>query len=315
MADRLSDPTTTGSPGPAADGPTRRPSLALDLARTARPKQWLKNILVFAAPGAAGTLTRAGTFGRALATFALFCMAASGTYFLNDAADVEADRLHPTKRFRPIAAGRLPAGWARVVGGGLLLASIGLSALVTMRLTAVTAAYVAITLAYTFWLKEEAVLDIAGVAAGFILRAIAGGVATGVVLSDWFLIVTSFGSLFMVSGKRYAEHVGLGEGRAGHRATLAQYSLAYLRYVRSVSSSVAIAGYCLWAFEKASASGHNAIWFQLSIAPFVLGILRYALILDGGGGGAPEEVILGDRSIQVLGVAWAVLFGVGVYVH
>jgi decaprenyl-phosphate phosphoribosyltransferase len=120
----------------------------------------------------------------------------------------------------------------------------------------------------------------------------------------------------VVGGKRYAEHVGLGEDRENHRTTLGQYSIGYLRYVRSVSSAVAIAGYCLWAFEKASPSGHTvagAIWYQLSIAPFVLALLRYSLVLEAGGGGAPEDVVLGDRTLQLLGAAWVLSFALGVY--
>ncbi|HET6793999.1 MAG TPA: decaprenyl-phosphate phosphoribosyltransferase [Acidimicrobiales bacterium] len=283
------------------------------LVRTARPRQWIKNVLVFAAPGAAGVLLHSGVFGRSVAAFFLFCAASSGTYFLNDAVDVAADRLHPVKRNRPIAAGVVPLPMAWFMAGLLMAASIGLSALLAPTMVAVTGAYVLTTIAYSLRLKHEPILDIGAVAAGFVLRAIAGGVATGVALSDWFLIVASFGSLFMVVGKRHAEHVGLGEGRAGHRATLAAYSLGYLRYVRSVSSSVAIAGYCLWAFEKAKPAGHAGFWFELSIAPFVLAMLRYALVIDAGEGGAPEDVVLGDRVIQALGAAWLTCFALGVY--
>jgi decaprenyl-phosphate phosphoribosyltransferase len=300
------------------DGPPARtaPSLAA-LLRTARPRQWLKNILVFAAPGAAGVLLHGGILGRAVATFALFCTASAGTYFLNDALDAETDRHHPQKRSRPVAAGIIPAPTALAIGVTLMAAAVGLSALVSARLVIVVAAYVAISgVAYSLWLKGQPVLDIGAVAGGFILRAIAGGVATNVALSDWFLIVASFGSLFLVGGKRYAEHVGLGEEGHHHRATLASYSLSYLRYVRSFSSAVAVAGYCLWAFEKAGSGGHTApgaIWYQLSIAPFVLAVLRYALVLETGAGGAPEDVILGDRVLQTLGAAWLLLFALGVY--
>jgi decaprenyl-phosphate phosphoribosyltransferase len=281
--------------------------------RTARPRQWVKNVLVFAAPGAAGVLGHSGPLLRTLAAFGIFCVAASGTYFVNDGLDYDADRLHPTKRHRPVAAGVIPVNLALAIGVGLLAAGIGLAFLVKAQLALVVAIYVAITFAYSMWLKNEAVVDLAAVASGFVLRAIAGGVAAGVVLSNWFLIVASFGSLFMVAGKRHAEHLDLGESREDHRATLGQYSLAYLRYIRSVASAVAIAGYCVWAFEKAAAAGHGAIWFQLSIAPFVIAILRYALLLDAGKGGAPEEIVLGDRPIEVMGVAWVFLFALGVY--
>jgi decaprenyl-phosphate phosphoribosyltransferase len=178
--------------------------------------------------------------------------------------------------------------------------------------TGLLALYAVITLSYSLWLKEIAVVDLAAVASGFVLRAISGGVAADVPISDWFLIVASFGSLFMVAGKRHAEHLDLREGRGSHRATLEEYSLGFLGYVRSVSSGIAITAYCLWAFEKADLADVPVL-FQLSIIPFVLAILRYALLLDAGRGGAPEEVVLGDRHLQVLGLVWVGLFAAGVY--
>ncbi|HZU73062.1 MAG TPA: decaprenyl-phosphate phosphoribosyltransferase [Acidimicrobiales bacterium] len=287
--------------------------LLVDLVQTARPKQWIKNVLVFAAPGAAGVLGHARPLERAAAAFAIFCAVSAGTYFFNDTLDAAADRQHPRKSRRPIAAGRVTVPAALAVGTLLTAAGIGASAALSSQMVAVTGAYAAITIAYSLRLKHEPVLDMGALASGFVLRAVAGGVATGVPLSNWFIIVASFGSLFMVGGKRHAEHVELGEARAGHRPILGDYSLGYLRYVRSVSSAVAIAGYCLWAFEKAAAPGAVALWFELSIAPFVLAILRYALVIDTGGGGAPEEVVLADRTIQLLGLAWVLLFGLGVY--
>jgi decaprenyl-phosphate phosphoribosyltransferase len=287
---------------------------ALGLLRTARPKQWVKNILVLAAPGAAGLLTHVHPLLVTLGTLGIFCLVSSGAYLINDARDVEADRLHPVKSQRPVAAGAIsaPAAWA--TGIGFLGSGIGLSfALAGPDLTSVVGAYVAITLAYSLWLKHEAVLDLAAVAAGFLLRAVAGGVAVGVPLSHWFLIVASFGSLFMVAGKRSAEHQELGLGRGAHRATLGTYSLGFLRYVRSLSSAVAIAAYCLWAFEKAGPAGHAAVWFEVSIAPFVVAILRYALALEAGQGGAPEDVVLGDPALLILGLLWVLFFALGVY--
>jgi decaprenyl-phosphate phosphoribosyltransferase len=170
---------------------------------------------------------------------------------------------------------------------------------------------VAVTLSYAIWLKHEPVLDIAAVAAGFVFRAIAGGVATDVVLSDWFLIVAGAGSLFIVTGKRHAEQVELGSDSLAHRSTLGAYSTAYLSYVRAVASGVMITAYCLWAFESASATG-DATWFRLSIVPLVIAVLRYALVIERGGGGAPEEVVLSDRVLQILGALWAITFLLGV---
>src|SRR4051794_14056591 len=283
------------------------------LVRTARPKQWVKNVLVFAAPAAAGVLDEGDVLLKTCVPFVAFCLAASGAYFLNDASDAAADRLHPTKRFRPVAAGELSVNQARVIGGIFIAAALLVAAPINDgKLTGLIAAYLAVTISYSLWLKHEPVIDIAAVAAGFVLRAIAGGVATGVPLSDWFLIVAGAGSLFMVTGKRHAEQVELGDASQSHRSTLADYSDAYLRYVRAVSSAVLLTGYCLWAFENASATG-DTTWFRLSIVPFVLAVLRYALVIEQGGGGAPEEVVLADRVIQILGVLWIVSFALGVH--
>lgn len=293
-----------------------RATLLGGLLRTARPRQWIKNVLVFAAPGAAGVVLDAGTLGPVVATFAAWCLLSSGTYFLNDAADAAADRHHPRKRHRPVAAGLVPVGLATAVGATCVLLAIG-SPLVwgTPGVALVLGAYGAITVAYSLWLKHQPVIDLAAVASGFVLRAISGGVAADVPISTWFLLVASFGSLFMVAGKRHAEHVDLTDGaaRAAHRSTLDAYSPAFLRYIRTVTSAVAIAAYCLWAFERAEVVGSVEIAFQLSIIPFVLGIFRYALLLDAGRGGAPEDVVLSDRTLQVLGLAWVAAFAVGVH--
>jgi decaprenyl-phosphate phosphoribosyltransferase len=283
------------------------------LLKTARPKQWIKNVLVFAVPAAAGVLTEADAMFKSIVAFVAFCLAASATYLLNDAADAEADRLHPTKRSRPIAAGDLDVRVARSVAVGLIVVALAITAPINDgKLAAVVAGYVLVTLSYTLWLKHEPVIDLVAVASGFVFRAIAGGVATDVRLSDWFLIVAGAGSLFIVTGKRHAEQVELGSASHGHRATLAQYSTAYLGFVRAVSAGVMITAYCLWAFENATHTG-DTTWFRLSIVPLVIGVLRYAFVVEQGGGGAPEEVVLSDRVLQIVGVLWAVTFLLGVH--
>jgi decaprenyl-phosphate phosphoribosyltransferase len=282
------------------------------IVRTARPKQWIKNVLVFAAPAAAGVLNQADAIAQTLVAFVAFCLAASATYLLNDAADEVADRLHPTKRHRPIAAGHLSPSTARGVAVALIVVACAITAPINDgKLTAVVAAYLAVTLSYTLWLKHEPVIDLVAVAAGFVFRAIAGGVATDVPLSDWFLIVAGAGSLFIVTGKRHAEQVELGSDSHGHRSTLGEYSTAYLGFVRSVAAGVMITAYCLWAFENADQTGDTS-WFRLSIVPFVIGVLRYALVIEQGGGGAPEEVVLSDRVLLVVGALWILTFLLGV---
>jgi decaprenyl-phosphate phosphoribosyltransferase len=280
----------------------------------ARPKQWLKNVLVFVAPGAAGVLTQRDELVATIVAFVAFCLASSGTYLLNDAADVESDRSHDTKRFRPIAAGDLPVGAARGLGVGLLVAGLALAAVGGSVQTAlVVLGYVVLTTCYSLWLKHIAVIDMAAIAAGFMLRAVAGAVAADVPISDWFFIVASAASVFVVAGKRHAERLELGDRAGEIRPTLAAYTDSYLAYVRSVASGVAILAYCLWAFEEGHLEPDAAVVYQLSILPFVLGVLRYAMLLDAGEGGAPEEVVLSDRPLQVIGVLWVVVFGVAVY--
>jgi decaprenyl-phosphate phosphoribosyltransferase len=280
--------------------------------RLARPKQWVKNVLVIAAPGAAGVLSEPTAIWRTFIAFVCFCLAASGTYYINDALDAEADRNHPTKRNRPVASGAITVRAAITGGIILLVASIALSFAARWQLALVIGGYLVLTVVYSAWLKHEAVLDLACVAAGFVLRTIAGGVAVGVAISPWFLIVAGSASLFMVTGKRHAELVELGDLAGGHRRSLDLYSRAYLSYVRAVASSVTILAYCLWAFEKSSTDG-NPLWFELSIVPFVLGILRYALLLEQGKGGAPEDLVLSDRVLLAMGALWVIFFGIAVH--
>ena len=300
----------------AATAAPRRP-LGRALLVEARPKQWVKNLLVFAAPGAAGVLGHAKPFLQSVAAFGCFCLAAAGTYFLNDASDVAADRLHPKKRLRPIAAGEIPVPLARALGVAFIVCAAVAGTAVDWHLGVVLACYVALTTAYSLWLKHVPVVEVVGVAAGFVLRSIAGGAATGVPISNWFFIVASFGSLFMVVGKRRAEMTEMGDTAATFRPSLASYSRDYLIQLQTMSAGVVLVAYCLWAFEKAQKAvehGASAPWFQLSIVPFALAIFRYSLLVDTGHGGAPEDVMLADRTLQMMALVWAALFAAGVYV-
>jgi len=293
-------------------------SVAGGLVRDARPRQWAKNLLVFAAPGAAGVLDRAGPLTDAVIAFGAFCMAASGTYLLNDVADREADARHPTKRNRPIAAGVVPPTLATVVGVLAIVGGVALGLVADVDLAVTVAIYVAVTTAYSHWLKHIVILDVVAIASGFVLRAIGGAAATGVPVSDWFFIVTSFGSLFVVVGKRQGEVGDLAEEEEGLalgdvRRTLEEYTGSYLAFLRTVSVAVMAVAYCVWAFEAAAFDAGSVPWFELSIVPFVVAVLRYALVLDQGGGGAPEEVFFRDRPLQVAGLAWALVYGSAVY--
>jgi decaprenyl-phosphate phosphoribosyltransferase len=315
--------TTSAEAVDRPDEPSPQPappsSLAGGLIRVARPRQWVKNLLVVVAPGAAGVLLHWSVLWHAAAAFGIFCVAASGTYFLNDAIDAPADRLHPTKRSRPVATGVVPVRLAIGIGVVLMAVATALGGwLAGWHLALVMAIYVLVNVAYCLALKNEPILDLAAVSAGFVLRAVAGGVATGVALSNWFLIVTSFGSLLIVTGKRSGEKQLLSDQDTDHvavRQTLGFYTPSFLRAVRTLSATVTVTAYCLWAFERAVElhPGHDPIWFQLTIVPFTIALLHVLRLLDSGAGAAPEELALRDHRLQIYGLCWIALFAIGVY--
>jgi decaprenyl-phosphate phosphoribosyltransferase len=279
------------------------------LLRALRPKQWTKNLLVVAAPLAAGDLAEPGVLGPTVLAFVAFCTASSAIYLVNDSADVEADRLHPRKRFRPIAAGELSIRTALVASAVLFVVSLLLAVATNAEFVALLVTYVAVNIAYSLRLKHEPVLDLALVAAGFLMRAVAGGLAAGIPISDSFLMVAGFGSLFIVAGKRYSELHTLGS-EAGTRRSLVRYTDSYLRFVWSIAAAVTITAYSLWAFENAAPSG--VPWHTLSIIPFVIGLLRYAVDIDAGKAAEPEDIVWGDRLLQGIGVVWVVVLSLGV---
>jgi decaprenyl-phosphate phosphoribosyltransferase len=282
--------------------------------REARPKQWAKNVLVFAAPGAAGVLNEWSALWQTLVVFVALCMAASGTYYWNDILDVEADRAHPRKRLRPVASGAVSIISARIVGTILLLGGIALAFVPDWRSGVAVVIYVVLTVSYSARLKHEAVLDLMAVAAGFVIRAIAGAEASGVEMSTWFLLCASFGALFIVTGMRYAELRDAGDTVGVTRVALTEYSLGFLRIVLSVSLAATLVAYCTWAFATKEISGSTWPFYELSIIPMLGALLRYLLVLEQGQGAAPEDVFAADRMLQGMGVAWVLVFGLGVYV-
>jgi decaprenyl-phosphate phosphoribosyltransferase len=163
------------------------------------------------------------------------------------------------------------------------------------------------------WGKHEPVLDLCAVAAGFVIRAIGGAIAIDVPITRWFYMVASFGSLLVVTGKRSGEQHRLSNHGGSGRRVLDHYTPTFLAQVRSTAAAALILAYCLMAFEKADELGGQVPWFELSIAPFILGVLRYAMLLDAGRGEDPEDIVLEDRPIQLMGLAWVVLFAVGTY--
>ena len=291
-----------------------RPTLAAGVLRAARPRQWSKNLLVLAAPLLSGRATEPEVLAQAGLAFTAFCLAASGVYLVNDARDVAEDRAHPTKRHRPVAAGVVPLTTAYAVGALLQVAALAVALVSGPPLVLVVALYLALTLAYSWWLKHEPVLDIAIIATGFLLRAVAGGAAAGIELSQWFLLSATFGSLFMAAGKRYAEARLEPVGAGPVRRSLAGYTPTYLRFVWTMSAGLLIMTYGLWAFELGDAAATGSVLFVVSMAPFVLAVLRYAVAIDAGTAGEPEDIALRDRVLQALALIWLVTVAAAVYV-
>ncbi|MEV5235413.1 decaprenyl-phosphate phosphoribosyltransferase [Streptomyces pseudogriseolus] len=294
--------------------PPARGGLLTGLLRTARPKQWVKNVLVAAAPAAAGDLFTGHALTRLALVFTLFTACAAAVYLVNDARDAEADRAHPVKCRRPVAAGQVPVPVAYAAGITLgVLAPAAAALLCPPELAALLAGYLVMQLAYCVSLKHVLVVDLAVVTAGFVMRATAGGLALGIPLSRWFLITTGFGALFMVAAKRYSEAVQLAGNNGATRALLTEYTTGYLRFVWQLAAGVAVLGYCLWALEEGGVPHTSVLpWRQLSVVAFVLAVLRYAVFADRGTAGEPEDVVLGDRALALIGLVWAAMYALAV---
>ncbi|WP_327728097.1 decaprenyl-phosphate phosphoribosyltransferase [Streptomyces sp. NBC_00487] len=291
-----------------------RAGLARGLLRTARPRQWIKNTLVLAAPAAAGELFTRRALTQLPLVFVLFTACAAAVYLVNDARDAEADRAHPVKRHRPVAAGQVPVPVAYGVGGALaVLATLAAAWLCPPYTSALLTAYLGLQLAYCVSLKHVLVVDLAVVTTGFLMRAMIGGLALGIPLSRWFLITTGFGALFMVAAKRYSEAVQLADRAGATRALLTEYTAGYLRFVWQLAAGVAVLAYCLWALEEGGVPTTGILpWRQLSMVAFVLAVLRYAVFADRGTAGEPEDVILRDRALTLIGVMWLTMYGLAV---
>ncbi len=287
------------------------------LVSAARPGQWVKNGLIVVAPAAAGTLTHADVLRHTIVAFVAFCLVASAGYILNDIKDVEADRQHPSKKHRAIASGQLR------VPVGVVAALLALGAGFTLPaflwhpegLYLILGLYVLITANYIYWLKSVAIIELGVVASGFFLRAYAGAVASHIFVSSWFLVVISFGALFLVVGKRSSELKNVGVG--GTRKVLSEYSPEFLRSALTLCATVVVTGYCLWAFDTSatglSSSHHHFVPIRLSVVPVVFAILFIMKGAEAGEGAAPEELLLKNRTVQVLVLAWAATLAIGIY--
>jgi 4-hydroxybenzoate polyprenyltransferase len=278
-----------------------------------RPRQWTKNVFVFAPLAFAGDLLDMRRAAFALVAFVLFCMMSGAVYILNDVADIEADRLHSRKRTRPIASGEL--GIAAAVTSALV---VGVAALagafaVAPKFAAVMLGYALLQVVYTLLLKKEVIVDAMAISAGFVLRAVGGAYAIGVPASSWLLLCTFLLALFLALGKRRQELLFLEDDADLHRASLKEYTAPFIDSMLSTTAAAAIVAYAMYTVTPTAGDHYR---YLMGTVPFVVyGVFRYLFLVHRRGlGGRPEEILLSDVPLIVDLAMWAIATGVIVYI-
>jgi decaprenyl-phosphate phosphoribosyltransferase len=287
-------------------GQARPLSWLVAVLRTARPRQWPKNLLVFAGPLAGATLGRDDGPAYALVALAAFGCASVAVYFINDVADAERDRSHPRKRHRPVAAGDLPKAHAAALGAASAAAGVtaGL-AISEPLLTASVAGYLGLSFLYCWVLKHIPVIELGFVASGFLLRVLGGAAATHVSPSHWFLLVCSLGAFSVAIAKRYTELTGLGAEAIAHRPVMRWYRPAALRAGQFIVAGLMLAAYLAWAAgERPGARS----WHLLSALPLALALIRFGVLTGRRAATGVEDLLTRDRLMLTCELAWLVLF-------
>lgn len=272
-------------------------SVAAGLLVSMRPQQWAKNLIIFAAPAFALQFDRR-TLVLATLAFTAFCAMSAATYLANDVYDVAKDRLHPTKRYRPIAAGVVPQPLAAGVAAGLCAGSIVLGLALAPGLVVALVTYALLQAAYNLRLKREPVVDVLCVSAGFVTRALGGAAATSVEVSTWFLLCVALLALFMAIGKRTAEIRSLGDATPT-REVLKSYSLSVLTRMESVVTASALMSYSLWAAQRTPKH-----WLLATVPIVAYVMFRYQMLTESGAGEEPDALLLKTPAILFAGLLW-----------
>ncbi len=265
-----------------------------------RPKQWIKNLFVFVGIIFSGNLLDASMLLKVTGSFAVFCLISGAVYLVNDIIDAEKDRNHPRKKSRPLAAGLISARGAAGTAAFVTAAALALAFALSPVLGIISAVYFGLMIFYCFYLKNIIILDVFTIAAGFVLRVVAGTEVISVYLSPWAVMCTFFLALFLALGKRRNEKIVLGENANNHRVSLESYSLALIDQLIAVVTTSTIVSYFLYTFKAGQHLG------SIITVPFVLfGLFRYLyLVYSENSGGSPEETIIGDRPLLAAAVLW-----------
>ncbi len=276
------------------------------LIKLCRPQQWTKNLLVLSVPLASKDILEYEVLKQSVIAAFAFVLVSSSVYVWNDLRDINLDKLNPLKASRPLASGEVGKWHACILGLVLFICGISLAAIwSSLAFLGTLWAYCVIQFCYQMWFKNIALLDIVSVSSGFVLRAVAGGVAVGIPISFWFMSITSSVALFVISAKRFSELRTSGQG-FGARKVLTQYSESYLRTVWASSLSISVIFYMLWSAEKELVEASSIS--RASVIPFTLVLLKYAMHADKGLAEQPEKIVFADRFIQVFAFSWLVLF-------
>lgn len=278
--------------------------------RAMRPLQWTKNALVFAAVVFADRADDAESVVRSVGAALVFCAISSAIYLINDVRDIEQDRHHPKKRFRPIAAGELAPNMAMVIAAMLLITGLVCAVAIRPAFGIVILGYIALMIAYSYGLKRLVVIDVFAISAGFVLRAAGGAIAISVPISPWLYLCTMLGALFIGFGKRRNELATLEHLAGRHRANLDAYSLPMLDQIIGIVSSATVMTYSLYTFDAPAVPANHAMMLTI---PFVLyALFRYLyLIYRRQLGGSPEVLLVTDRPLLLCIVGWALTsFGI-----
>jgi 4-hydroxybenzoate polyprenyltransferase len=278
------------------------------LIRLARPRHWIKNILVLMPVVFGQQMYNAGAWGKAVAAAVSFCLASSFAYIVNDIKDRESDRAHPTKRTRPLAAGQVSAKAAVIEAGVFVLAALVLAEAVSFLLLVMVAVYLLVQVLYTGYLKKMVLIDVICIALGFVLRAASGAVAIGVAISPWLFICIFTLCLFMGFCKRYSEVVTLGGHMEGgnHRPTLLEYTPELLTHLITLSAAIGVIGFLLYGLSERTVEQFGTNYFIYVLPVVVYGVCRFAMLSMKGTYSGPTEIMLGDRPFQVTVLIWIV---------
>lgn len=292
------------------------PAPVRGLIRTMRPKQWAKNGFVYAGILFDQQILDAEPLARVTLAFALLCLSASAIYVINDLVDIERDRLHPRKRERPLASGQLPVSWAIAAAIVLPLLALGVSLAFSPPLALVLLAYLVLHIGYSFWLKNVVLIDVFAIAAGFILRVVAGIVVIDVThFSPWLYLCAGLLALFLAVGKRRQELIMLGAGDAtGYRATYKDYNMALLDDMLRMVTTGSVITYMLYTIE-AQTIRSNEYKMLLTIPFVVYGIFRYLYLIHvRNEGSAPDELLFKDWPLLLSVILWVASVGIILYI-